>query len=221
MAIDGKAAAGKSNCAALAKQLGFASLDSGSIFRAATLLILQAGVEHHNPSKVKDLLRREMPRVSFQGNDIALDGHVLGDEIRTPEVSRLVPWISKHHEVREIIVPIQREFARGRNLVAEGRDMTSVVFVDANVRIFLTADLETRALRRFNQYKGKNPHTTITLKEVLDELVARDHEDETRPHSPLVHLPGVELIDSTHMTKAEVVAAMFNLCQEKDMMRTG
>lgn len=213
VAIDGEGGAGKSLCAVLAKRLGFAFLDSGSIYRAITYMVLEARVDFEDPIAVDSFVRDNIHRLTFSENAICLSGIVLGNEIRTPEINKIVPHIAKMPTVRKRIIPLQRSFAGGTKLVAEGRDMTTVVFADAKVKIYLTAKLETRAKRRYDQHLRNGDQ--ISIEEVTKDLEARDHHDRNREHSPLTIAPDAVVVDTTHMTKEEVVDRMLEICREK------
>jgi cytidylate kinase len=214
IAVDGEAAAGKSVCATVAKKLGYELLETGIIYRSITLFVLRAGIDPCDTERISTFIEKNHTRLDFRGNKIALDGHILGDEIRTLEISKATPKIAKQSNVRKLILPLQREFNGGTRIIAEGRDIGSVVFPDARVKIYLTASLEIRAERRFKQYLEKYPSSPITIEETMEELRARDNEDKTRSDSPLVCLPEAVVIDSTDLIKEEVVNAMLAACQK-------
>lgn len=213
IAVDGEAASGKSVCAMLAKKMGYELLDTGAIYRAATLIVLARGIDLNDEPALETVLACQMRFVGLNHHcDVTFRQRVITEDIRSSEISILVPRVAKHPRVRAIVTSVQHKFAEGKRVIAEGRDIGSVVFPRARVKFFLTADIEIRAKRRLNQYREKDPHSAVTLKEVIDQLKARDHEDKTRPHSPLVCVPGAITIDSTNMTKQETVDAMLAVC---------
>lgn len=216
VAVDGVASVGKSGfCRELAQRLGYKFLGTGEIYRAFTLMVLNASLNLKIEKDIEGYLRDEAQYIGFQHDKICLRGVPFGDEIRTPEVSFAVPTFSKIPGLRQIVLPIQHAFAEGNNIVAEGRDMTSVVFPEADVKIFMTAALEKRAWWRLSQYVEQmgeyNPN--ITYEKVLEELRVRDYEDIGRKHSPLVRVPGATVIDTTNMTKLQVVEALLEACE--------
>lgn len=210
MAVDGTGASGKSVCAEVAKKLGYGLLETGAIYRMITLMILKARIDPNNTALVESFVRQNHVHLSFSGNKLLFDGKVVGDEIRTSEVGVATPKIAKQPAIRKLVVPLQRSFNGGSHIVAEGRDIGSVIFPDARVKIFLTADLEVRAMRRLKQYVEKDPSYAGTLTEEMDKLRARDEEDMARPDSPLVCLPDAVFIDSTFLTKEQVVERMLH-----------
>ncbi|MDD5164973.1 MAG: (d)CMP kinase [Candidatus Pacebacteria bacterium] len=214
IAVDGPGAAGKSVCAEVAKRLGYALLDSGAIYRTLTLLVLRSQIDPHDVESVARLIKCNLGCISFWNNQLIFSGQPVRDEIRTPQISALVHHIAKIPAVRKLVVPLQRSFgAEDRlDIIAEGRDIGSVIFPEARVKIFMTADPSIRALRRFDQYREKDPAYAGTLDQVRNELRARDMEDTTRPESPLIRLPEAVFIDSTFMTKQEVLDKMLQVC---------
>mgnify|MGYP003392954346 CR=1 FL=1 len=215
IAVDGPGASGKSVCASVAHILGYRLLDSGALYRAATYCVTLLNLDPTNAKDAETALAIHMPHIGFEGNAVTLHGRVLGEKIRTREIDRLVHHVSEHPRVRDLVVQIQRKFAHRERVVAEGRDMTSVVFRDARVKVFLTADPETRALRRWKQYKENDSAFTGSVGQVMEDLRERDHRDMTRTHSPLVQVPDAVVIDSTRMSREEVVEQILGLCRPK------
>ena len=213
IAVDGEAAAGKSVCDLVAKKLGYALLDSGSIYRALAWRIGLLRIDPNDKVQVKMKVKHTLPRLGFRSHRIAFDGDILGNEIRTEEISRIVPLIAKQPAVRKLILPLQRGFNGGDRLIAEGRDMGSVVFPKARIKIYLTASLEVRAKRRHLQILERDPSSEVTYDEVLLGLKERDRLDKTRTESPLVRLPEAHIIDSTDLTKEQVVERMLGICR--------
>jgi cytidylate kinase len=174
-----------------------------------------AGQEQINPKnqdRVAVFVERILPRIAFADGSITIDGKLPGLALRTPEVTAAVPFFAEQPRVRRLIVPVQQLFAKGKRIVAEGRDMSSVVFPNAQVKFFLTADKTVRARRRLMQYMKDNPKCGVTFEEVLAKNEERDGMDMTRADSPLVRVPDAKEIDTTHLTKDEVVNLMLDHC---------
>ena len=196
VAIDGPAGAGKSSVArGVAAELGFTYLDTGSMYRAVALAAAERGVE---PASIASSLKIE------PGERTLLDGGDVTDEIRAPEVSEAASRAAADPDVRRAVVELQRRLLASGNLVAEGRDIGTVVAPDAEVKVFLTADPEERARRRAAEL-GVDPAR------VLAEQTIRDERDRTREHSPLEPAGGAVVVDSTHMTLDEVVQRIAEL----------
>ncbi len=190
VAIDGPAGAGKSSVArGVAAELGFTYLDTGSMYRAVALAAAERGVE---PASIASSLEIE------PGERTLLDGRDVTDRIRAPEVSEAASRAAADPDVRRTVVELQRRLLASGDWVAEGRDIGTVVAPDAELKVFLTADPEERARRRAAEL-GIDPAR------VLAEQAIRDERDRTREHSPLEPAAGAVVVDSTHMTLAEVV----------------
>jgi CMP/dCMP kinase len=196
VAIDGPAGAGKSSVArAVAGELGFTYLDSGSMYRAVALAALQRGLP---PAAVAASVRIEL------GERVRLDGRDVSAEIRAPAVSSAASQAAADPVVRAAMVAEQRRLLARGDWVAEGRDIGTVVMPEAEVKVFLTASAHARAGRRAREI-GVDPAT------VLAEQTIRDHRDSTREHSPLQAAEDAELIDTTELTFDEVVARVVAL----------
>ncbi|MGN6872765.1 MAG: (d)CMP kinase [Solirubrobacteraceae bacterium] len=191
VAIDGPAGAGKSSVArGVADELGFTYLDTGSMYRAVALAAAERGAE---PASVASSLKIEP-----LADRIMVDGVDVTAKIRSPEVSEAASQVASDPAVRRAVVEQQRRLLDSGDWVAEGRDIGTVVAPDAEVKVFLTADPEERARRRAAEL-GIDPAR------VLAEQAIRDERDRTREHSPLEPAAGAVVVDSTHMTLAEVV----------------
>jgi len=205
VAIDGKAGSGKSTTAkGVAKRLNFFYLDTGAMYRAFTLKYIRAGGKKEVDLKLIEnlLARTEIELIEHNHNlKILLDGVDVSMEIRTPEVNEMVSPISAIKEVREWMVEKQRKIAQGKNIVCEGRDMTTVVFPEAQVKIFMDADLPTRAERRRKELQEKG--IKISFEESLNNLKYRDDYDSSREHSPLKKANDAIVIDTTRKDCAE------------------
>lgn len=191
VAIDGPAGAGKSSVArGVAAELGFTYLDTGAMYRSVALAAAERGVE---PASVAGALKIEP-----LGDRVVVDGVDVTAKIRAPEVSEAASRAAADPAVRRAVVQQQRRLLETGDWVAEGRDIGTVVAPDAEVKVFLTADPEERARRRAAEL-GIDPAR------VLAEQAIRDERDRTREHSPLEPAVGAVVVDSTHMTLAEVV----------------
>jgi len=200
IAIDGPSASGKGTVAKLvARELGFHYLDSGALYR---LVALKAGGEDE-AAAIAFASRLPVPR--FDGETVILEGRDVSDAIRTEEVSTAASFVARIPAVRAALLWRQRGFRRLPGLVAEGRDMGSVVFPDAALKVFLTASPEARAERRYKQLKDKG--IAATLAALLQDLRERDARDATRSAAPLKQSPGARSLDTTSMT-AEQAAAL-------------
>lgn len=208
--VDGPCASGKSVCKTVADFLGFQLLTTGPIYRTITLLTKQAGIDPLDSEAVADLASKSIGLLKFDGCTLLLDGKPLGGEIRTREINNSVYNVAKNPKVRQCVLPLQRTFNGGTRIVAEGRDICSVVFPDARLKIFLTADLSTRAERRLKDYH-KDGFTYMTFEQVKKEIADRDFEDINRETSPLVCTPRSFVIDSTYLSKEEVINYMIHL----------
>lgn len=219
--IDGPIATGKSTIAkTLAEEIGFIYFDTGAMYRCLTYAILKANSNLEDLESLKIFLDsfafqvkiRHHERFYFVGEEDVTD------KIRLEEVTNAVSKVSAIAEVREKLVKLQRELAVGVNAVFEGRDMGSVVFPDAQVKIFLTGDPEVRARRRFDELRKKYPKDTegLTLQKVLEDINERDRKDSTREISPLKQPEGACVIDTSNLTIDEIV---FKILEYKDSLR--
>jgi len=219
IAIDGPAGAGKSTVAQkLAERLGLAYVDSGATYRAAALKVLESGISPEDEQAVAKLIRRTEIHVSADGAEphVLLDGQDVTEELRSPEVTLAAAKVSRLPEVRRKLIEVQRTFARGAGVVMEGRDIGTVVFPNAPLKIFLKADPEVRARRRLEQDK-KEGHAT-TLEQTAYEIGRRDQLDAERKISPLVAAPDACEIDSTNLTAEEVVERILELARERKLV---
>jgi cytidylate kinase len=203
IAIDGPSASGKGTVAELvAKELGFRHLDSGSLYRLVALAALRRGI----PLEREDLLAEvaEGLEVRFEGGETWLGPERATDAIRTEECSRAASRVAAMPAVRRALLERQRAFRKTPGLVAEGRDMGSIVFPDATLKVFLTATPESRAERRYKQLKDKG--IAATLAGLLQDLRERDARDASRSVAPLEQGPDARLLDTTDMSAAQAAA---------------
>jgi len=200
--IDGPAGAGKSTAArGLAEELRFEFLDTGAMYRAVTRAVLESEGDPEDEDAAA-AVAREL-RVEWRDGQISVDGEPPGASLRTPEVDRAVSAVSAHPGVRREIVAHQRLLARGRRVVAEGRDTGSVVFPGADVRFYLDASPQERARRRAEEIRARGGEADPA--EIRRQIEERDRRDSHRRDSPLRFLPGMVLIDSTRLSQAEVI----------------
>lgn len=209
IAIDGHSSSGKSTISRqLAASLGYKYIDTGAMYRAVTLYALQNGLI--NNQKVDEgKLIQALPNIDikFKHNpetkksDTFLNGKNIEDEIRELEVSNNVSRVATIKEVREAMVKKQQEMGRDRGIVMDGRDIGSVVFPDAELKIFLTASTQVRAQRRYKELKDKG--LDVSFDEILKNIEERDHIDSTREESPLVKTEDAIVLDNSNLTPKE------------------
>jgi len=204
VAIDGYSSCGKSTLAkALAKKLHFIYVDSGAMYRAVALYFLRNNVDLKNHDQVAEALKNI--HLNFHSRDyqthITLNEEEVSEEIRLMPVSDSVSTVSAIREVRVEMVKQQQRMGRSKNIVMDGRDIGTVVFPDAQVKLFMTADPKVRAERRFKELVLKNPD--ITLEDVFENLAHRDYQDTTRAESPLVRAEDAIILDNTDLTPDE------------------
>jgi cytidylate kinase len=204
VAIDGPAGSGKSTVSRrVAARLGLRYLDSGALYRAVGLAALRAGIDPQDPVSVERILAGLDLRAERGGERVFLDGVEVTAELRTPAVSAAASKVSQNRAVREKLVGIQRTAADPPGAVAEGRDMATVIFPEAQLKIFLDADPQERARRRAAEFQEGDDETGRAT--VLREMEERDQRDKNRPVAPLTVAPDALLIDSTGLTIDEVV----------------
>jgi len=224
VAIDGPAGSGKSTVAhAVAERLGLTYLDTGAMYRAVTVACLEGGVDVNDAEAVTHVA--EQCTIAFgtdeRGQTVSLDGRDVTSVIRTPEVDRAVSPVSAIAGVRAAMVEQQRQLGASGNVVAEGRDIGTVVFPNAEVKIFLTADAEARAHRRAVQREGKDAALDANAtadaaaeQQILQDLVHRDKLDSTREESPLMAAADAHHIDSSSLSLEDVVSRVIAYVEE-------
>ncbi len=202
IAIDGPTASGKGTVAQrVAEQLGFHYLDSGSLYRLAALAALRQGQDLADAAAVARVAANL--DVAFRDGKTLLEGQDVGDQIRTETASQNASRVAALPSVRAALLSLQRNFRVSPGLVADGRDMGSVVFPDAVLKVYLTASAEARAERRTKQLKEKG--MSAIMSDVVKELRARDERDMNRPVAPLKHYPDAYLIDTTGISAEAAV----------------
>jgi cytidylate kinase len=221
IAIDGPAGAGKSTVAQkVAARLGLTYVDSGATYRAAALKVLQSGISPDDEQAVTRLIAETDIRITTEGLQslVLMDGQDVTEKIRTPEVTLAAAKVSRLSEVRAKLVAVQRSFAKGRGVVMEGRDIGTVVFPNAALKVFLKADPEERAHRRLRQDRKEG--RSATLEQTADEIARRDQLDAERKISPLVAATDAYQIDSTHLAAAQVVEQILDLARKKKLIES-
>lgn len=201
--IDGPTASGKGTVAhKVADVLGFHFLDSGSLYRLTALSAIRRGVDLHDEHAVAKLAEH-LP-VSFAGGEILLANENVSQAIRAEEVGNLASKIAALPSVRQALYALQLGFRRAPGLVADGRDMGSVIFPNARLKVFLTASVEARAQRRYKQLIDKG--FSANMEDLLSDLRARDERDTQRTIAPLVAAEGAHILDTSDMTADEAIA---------------
>lgn len=213
IAIDGPSAAGKSSVSdILAQKLGYVHLDTGAMYRAVAYLTKVNNVKTDDEDKIVSLIMNNS--LSFnQDGRIVLNGEDISEKIRSNEMSMAASDVSKNPKVREALVALQREIARSKGYILDGRDIGTVVLKDAEVKIFLTADPADRALRRVIQNKANN--IPADYEQILAEIKARDYQDTHRSVSPLCKAADAIEIDSSKLDKEEVVEKILAIVKTK------
>ena len=212
IAIDGFSSCGKSTFAkAIAARLGYIFIDTGAMYRAVTLYALEHGAVVDGKvlsDKVVELLPQIEISFSFNSergaSDIYVNGEQVEQKIRSIEVSNLVSKISSIAQVREKLVAMQQGMGQQRGVVMDGRDIGTVVFPDAELKIFMTADPKVRAQRRYDELTAKGDN--VTMEEILENVLSRDHADMNREISPLRQADDAIVLDNSHMSVEEQMA---------------
>jgi len=216
IAIDGPSGAGKSTLAKrLARELGFIYLDTGALYRALALKLLRQGVDLADDARVKQLVRETAIELRDNGGrlEVLLDGRDVAAEIRTPEVSQMASKSSALAVVRARLLELQREMGRRGNVVAEGRDIGTVVFPEAEVKVFLDASTGERARRRFQELVTAGG--SVDLAGTLREIEERDKRDSERDIAPLRQAADAVRVDSSSVDAERVAAMVMDLVKNK------
>lgn len=201
VAIDGTSGSGKSTTAKLvAERLGWFYLNTGAMYRAVALKCLRKDVSPENHQLIEEIARNI--KISFQNvkdtHRVLVDNEDVTVDIKTPEVTKLVSPIANIKEVRKIMVEKQRQIADNKKCICEGRDMGTVVFPDAELKIFMDADIQIRADRRYRELKALG--ISVDINKIKDELTLRDEYDSTRENSPLKKAEDAIMLNTTNMS---------------------
>jgi len=216
IAIDGPAGSGKSTAAkGLAERLGFTYLDSGAMYRAFTWKVSSSCTDFSDKEGICELLAGTSIRIecSADGSEVFVDDVSVTREIRHPSITENIHHISSLDFVRKKMVDLQRDFAKGKDIIAEGRDMCSVVFPDADKKIYMDADVKERAKRRHSELQALNNEGSID--NVIEDIVQRDHRDSTRQFAPLKREPDAIYLDTTGLDAEEVVSILIKEIQKE------
>ena len=212
IAIDGFSSCGKSTFAkAIAARLGYIFIDTGAMYRAVTLYALEQGaIAEGKVDEAAVVALLPEVNITFKFNaergasDIYVNGEYAEGKIRTIEVSNCVSSVSSIREVREKLVAMQQQMGRERGVVMDGRDIGTVVFPDAELKIFMTADAQVRAERRYAELTAKGD--SVTMAEILENVISRDKADMERAISPLRQAEDAVVLDNSHMSVEEQMA---------------
>ena len=217
IAIDGPGGAGKSTVArAVAKQLGFIYVDTGAIYRAIGLKFVRTGKSFTNENIISVLPGTELSLTNIDGEQhIIIDGEDVSSLIRTQEISSAASKVSAVPEVRAFLLDLQRDIARKNNVIMDGRDVGTVILPNAEVKIFLTANVEVRARRRHRELMAKGLETPDTFERVLKEVAERDKADSERATAPLKPAEDAVLVDTSDMDFEQSVQTVINIIRRK------
>jgi cytidylate kinase len=220
LAIDGPAGAGKSTVAQLvAREVGYLYIDTGAMYRAATILVLRAKIPLDHQNTIAELIRHSIIELlpadahSHEKIRVFLNNEDVSSEIRSKEVTAAVSAVSSVMQVRELLVEKQRKMAGAGGVVIDGRDIGTVVIPDADLKIFLTASPEVRAQRRYEELLSLGQ--AVDLETILHEIVERDRKDSNRAISPLLQAQDAIMILSDNMTINQVVDTIIKLCDRR------
>ncbi len=214
IAIDGPAGAGKSTIAKkVAKEKGFIYVDTGAMYRAMAYYLLSIKANPTNEEEIAEKCQGADITISYENNEqvVLLNGENVNGVIRTEEVGNMASLTSKNSKVRERLTILQKQLAETNDVVMDGRDIGTCVLPNADVKVYLTASVEVRAKRRFEELTEKQ--IACDLKQIAQDIASRDEQDMTREIAPLKQAEDATLIDSSYMTVDEVVQAIFNLCE--------
>ena len=216
VAVDGPAGAGKSSISKIvAKKLGYLYIDTGAMYRSVTWAVLNNHIDVNNQKAVEALLP-ELDLTMEASDDsckVFIAGQDVTDFIRTPQVNNAVSIVASYKGVRQYLVERQRLMAEAGGVILDGRDIGSVVLPNAELKIYLTASVEARAMRRFLEVKGTVNEQT--LEDIKDSVMQRDDMDKNRKESPLIQVEDAILVDSSEMTFDETVEHILHLVQER------
>ena len=213
VAIDGPAGAGKSTIAKLvAKEKGYVYVDTGAMYRGLAIHFLENGIEAEEKEKIAEACKDADVTIRYEDGQqqVYLNGKNITAKLREEAVGNMASKSSAIPEVRAKLLELQRELARKEDVIMDGRDIGTCVLPDADVKVILTASVETRAKRRYDELVEKG--VACDLEEIARDIAERDERDSTREIAPLKQAEDAVLVDSSYMTIEEVVAAIVKLC---------
>lgn len=214
IAIDGPAGAGKSTVARLvAKNLNYTYIDTGAMYRGVAWKVLQIAPVSITESLICEVVKDITIELHYVDGkiEVMVDRNDVTEAIRTPEVTQLVSKVAQIATVREKMVILQQRMARNGGVVMDGRDICTYVLPDADVKLFLTASIEERAMRRWKELKDKGYN--IELEKLKEEIAARDKADSEREIAPLIQAEDAKLLDTTKLSIDEAVVEILALCE--------
>lgn len=216
LTIDGPSGAGKGAVsAAVARRLGWNALDSGAVYRSVALAALERGVDAEDERALVELTRNV--HLTFRAGDdgisVFLEDREVGDSLRTEDVSVMASRVAAIPAVRSALLELQRAYRAAPGLVADGRDMGTIVFPEAELKVFLEASVEERAKRRYKQLKEKGE--SVILSRLFRDMQARDRRDRERSVAPTVPAPDAIVVDSTHLSLDQVIERVVGLARKR------
>lgn len=220
IAIDGYSSCGKSTLAqALAKKLHLIYVDSGAMYRAITLYFLRNNINIDDHAHVIEALDHDIHITFEKGPDrliVLLNHEDVSEEIRKMYISERVSPVSAIHEVRTKMVRLQQRLGRSKNIVMDGRDIGTIVFPHAQLKLFMTADPEIRAMRRFKELEAKK--MDVSFDDILENLNQRDHQDTTRSESPLIKADDALILDNSFLNQEQQLDFVLAELQKRELL---
>ena len=215
IAIDGPSASGKSSIAkGLAKRLNYIHIDTGAMYRTIAYACLKNGVSLDNEKYCLEIAETSSLTFDSEGH-IYLNGDDVSNDIRHDKISKAASIVSQHASVRDILVKKQQEMAKTKGFIMDGRDITSVVLPDAELKIYQSADVSVRARRRYDEFINKG--LDVEYDDILDDLVERDSRDMNRTSSPLVKVEDAYEIDTSYLSIEEVIDLIINQIESRNL----
>ena len=214
VAIDGPAGAGKSTIAKLvAKEKGYIYVDTGAMYRGLAIHFLDKGIQPQETEKVIEVCKDAEVTIAYEDavQHVYLNGKDISSRLRNEEVGNMASVTSAIPEVRKKLLELQQNLAKTQNVIMDGRDIRTCVLPHADVKVYLTASVETRAKRRYQELQEKGED--CNLEEIAHDIEERDRRDMTREIAPLKQAEDAVLVDSSDMTIAEVVKTIVDLCR--------
>ncbi len=214
VAIDGPAGAGKSTIAKrVSQEMGFIYVDTGAMYRALAVHFIQNGLKPEDTDKIKEVCKSATVELRYEdgAQQVYLNGENVTEKLRTEEVSHMASVSSAIPEIRAHLLDLQRDMARKNDVLMDGRDIGTQILPNADVKVYLTASVETRAKRRFLEYQEKG--IACDLEEIKKDIAERDYRDMNRETAPLRQAEDAVLVDSSNMSIDEVVETIKALCK--------